>query len=99
MFVKKKLIEVNILKEQVKNLNLEGQTSFSSKCPLYSGMTMDFEQYPSDFGMLYYRSLLQAKWILYADLMKGERRKNQVLVETYASHILLCFIKILPWQW
>ncbi|RDY04750.1 hypothetical protein CR513_11505, partial [Mucuna pruriens] len=37
-------------------------------------MTMDFEQHPSDFGMLYYRSLLQGKGILYDDqqLMEGK---------------------------
>lgn len=45
---------------------------------------MDFEQPRSDFGTIYYRSLLQGRGILYADqqLMKGEGTKNWV--EAYA---------------
>ncbi|XP_027344912.1 putative Peroxidase 48 [Abrus precatorius] len=50
------------------------------------GINIGFEQHRSEFGTLYYRSLLQGRGILYADqqLMEGKRTKNWV--ETYASH-------------
>jgi peroxidase len=50
-------------------------------------ITMDSKKSLSDFGMLYYRNLLQGKGILYADqqLMKGEKTKYWVQEYAYNS--------------
>ncbi|KAJ1388783.1 Secretory peroxidase [Sesbania bispinosa] len=52
----------------------KGSSSSSVEDP---GMIMDSEQPQSDFGMLYYRSLLEGKGILYADQQLMEGEKNQ----------------------
>ncbi|KAK2432558.1 putative Peroxidase [Trifolium repens] len=66
-----------------------GYTSHASSSSLVEEqqeITMDSKESLSDFGMLYYRNLLQGKGILYADqqLMKGE--KTKYWVQEYASN-------------
>ncbi|XP_058732559.1 putative Peroxidase 48 [Vicia villosa] len=49
-------------------------------------ITMDSEKSVSNFGMLYYRSLLHSKGILYADQQLMEGEKTKYWVHKYASN-------------
>ncbi|CAI8601175.1 unnamed protein product [Vicia faba] len=49
-------------------------------------ITMDSEKSVSNFGMLYYRSLLQGKGVLYADQQLMEGEKTKYWVHKYASN-------------
>ncbi|XP_059645649.1 putative Peroxidase 48 [Cornus florida] len=63
-------------------------STFSSSL-VDQAMNMDYEGRGSGFGMLYYRSLLQGRGILYADQQLTAGQETETWVRTYASDLPL----------
>ncbi|XP_045830224.1 putative Peroxidase 48 [Trifolium pratense] len=71
------------------SISASGYTSHASSSSLaeeQQKITMDSRKSLSGFGMLYYRSLLQGKGILYADQQLMEGEKTKYWVQEYASN-------------
>ncbi|XVF26629.1 hypothetical protein REPUB_Repub14bG0034700 [Reevesia pubescens] len=49
------------------------------------GMAMTYERAEADFGTVYYRSLLQGKWIIYTDHQLMVREETRLWVCAYTS--------------
>ncbi|XP_015938266.1 putative Peroxidase 48 [Arachis duranensis] len=81
------------------------ESTFSSGSPSSSveepGITMDLEQPQSDFGITYYRNLLQGRGILYADQQLLEGEVTRYWIKEYAldstlfhKHFALAMMKL-----